>query len=40
MLKQKLQLPYSGLFSQGVNFPEFPKWAHDLGKFILDCRLL
>ena len=24
MLKQKLQLPYSGLFSQGAKVPSFP----------------
>ena len=27
-------VPYSGLFSQGANFPE---WAHDSGKFMLGC---
>ena len=36
MLKQKLQLPYSGLFSPGTNFPELAEYAQ-LGKFILDC---
>ena len=30
-------LPYSGLFSRGVNFPEFPEWTRDSGNFILDC---
>ena len=25
------------LFSQGANFLEFPKWAHNLEIFILDC---
>ena len=30
-------LPYSGLFSLGANFPEFPKWNHNSGKFILGC---
>ena len=28
------QLPYSGLFSLGANFPE---WARDSGKFMLGC---
>ena len=28
-------VPYSGLFSLGANFPEFPEWAHDSGKFML-----
>ena len=27
----------SGLFSRGVNFPEFPEWTRDTGNFILDC---
>ena len=42
MLKQKLQLSYSGLFSRGANFPKLSKWAHDLqlGKFIVDRWLL
>ena len=26
-----LLLPYSGLFSRGVNFPEFPEWTRDSG---------
>ena len=26
-------LPYSGLFSRGVNFPEFPELTRDSGKF-------
>ena len=30
-------IPYSGLFSRGVNFPEFPKWTRNSGNFILDC---
>ena len=25
------------LFSIGANFPEFPKWTHNSGKFILEC---
>ena len=25
------------LFSLGANFPEFPKWIHNSGKFILGC---
>ena len=33
-------VPYSGLFSLGANFPEFPKWAHDSGKFILGCCIM
>ena len=24
-------------FSLGANFPEFPGWTHNLGKFILGC---
>jgi len=28
-------IPYRGLFSRGANFPEFPEWTHDSGKFIL-----
>ena len=31
------RIPYSGLFSLGVNFPEFHKWVHYSGKFILGC---
>ena len=32
-------IPYSGrgLFSRGVNFPEFPEWTRDSENFILDC---
>ena len=26
-------VPYSGLFSLGVNFHEFHKWTHNSGKF-------
>ena len=31
------KVPYSGLFSLGANFPEFPKLIHNPGKFILGC---
>ena len=27
----------SGLFSLGANFPKFPEWAHNSGKFIMVC---
>ena len=30
-------LLYNRLFSQGANFPEFPEWPCNLGKFMLDC---
>ena len=30
-------LPYSGLSSLGSNFPGFPEWTHNSGKFILGC---
>ena len=30
-------IPHSGLFSLGANFPEFPEWARDSGKFMLGC---
>ena len=30
-------IKYSGLFSLGVNFPEFPEWACDSGKLMLGC---
>ena len=35
--KQVTVVPYSGLFSRGVNFPEFPELTRDSGNFILDC---
>ena len=28
---------YSGLFPLSANFPEFHKWSHYSGKFILGC---
>ena len=30
-------MPYSGLFSLGANFPEFPECTYNSGKFILGC---
>ena len=33
---QTMQIPYSGLFSRGVNFPESLEWTRDSGNFILD----
>ena len=37
MTLHRKSIPYSGLFSRGVNFPEFPEWTRDSGNFILDC---
>jgi len=35
-----IYVPYRGLFSRGANFPEFPEWTGDSGKFILNQFLL
>ena len=35
-----ISLLYSRLFSLGENFPEFPEWARDSGKFILGCCIM
>ena len=32
-----LFMPHSRLFSLGANFPKFPEWTHNSGKFILGC---
>ena len=37
--RQLATIPYSGLYSLGTNFPEFPEWTHSLGKFILHVML-
>ena len=37
MAKCKMEYPcHIASYSVGANFPKFPKWAHTLGKFILD----
>ena len=35
-----ISLLYNGLFSLGTNFPEFPEWARNSGKFILGCCIM
>ena len=35
--KFRNKILYNRLFFLGVNFAEFPEWAHNSGKFILGC---
>ena len=32
-----IYLQHSVLFSLGTNFPKFPEWVHNSGKFIVVC---
>ena len=34
-----IQIPYSRLFSLDANFSEFPEWAYNLEKFMLNCSI-